>query len=75
LLDERCTTIIEDDLQSVESWIAYLDREALEASTGPSAASPEPAPGQPSAPGTPAPNPAAPTSGPAAPSGAAPARR
>lgn len=65
---ERGTTIIEDDLQSVESWIAYYDRQSL-ALPPPGQA---PAPGQPSAPAPPAPSvPAAPTSGVQAPAPAA----
>ncbi len=69
---ERGTTIIEDDLQSVESWIAYYDRDRLSLAIPQPAQAP--APGQPAAPGAyGATAPAAPTAAPTGgvPSGAA----
>lgn len=58
---ERGITIINDDLQSVESWIAYYDRKALATGGGGAPPAPQPQPPTP----TPTPDPAAPPAAPA----------
>lgn len=52
---DRGITVINDDLQSVESWIAYYDNKALATSRPMPAPTESPGPGAPPVPGGPAP--------------------